>query len=94
MNETSALPPKTKQSKMNSGFNIFDTLKWDVAPNKTMFAYGLLAVWAAAVVFLIIAWVQANKPGITEDQKKYNNFAAVVLLALITCIYLTTALCA
>jgi len=79
---------------MNSGFDVFATLKWDVAPNKTMFAYALLLVWVVAVVFLILGWINANKPGITEDQKKYNNFASVTLLALITCIYLTTAVCA
>jgi len=79
---------------MNSGFDIFKTLQWDVIPGKTMYAYGLLLVWVAAVVFLILAWINANKTGITEDQKKYNNFTAVVLLALIACIYLTTAVCA
>jgi Kef-type K+ transport system membrane component KefB len=77
---------------MNSGFDIFRTLNWDVAPSKTMYAYALLAVWAAAIVFLILAWINANKTGITEDQKKYNNFIAVTLLILILCIYLTTAI--
>lgn len=73
---------------------IFDTLKWDVAPSKTTYAYGLLFVWLAAVVFLVLAWINANKPGITEDQKKYNNFAMVVQLSLIVCIYLATVVCA
>lgn len=77
---------------MNSGFDVFRTLNWDVAPNKTMYAYGLLLVWLAAVIFLILAWINANKTGITEDQKKYNNFASVVLLALVVCIYLTTVI--
>lgn len=77
---------------MNSGFDIFKTLQWDVVPKKTMFAYTLIGVWIAAIVFLIVAWIQANKDTLSEDQKKYNNFTLVVVLALIVCIYLTTAI--
>jgi len=55
---------------MNSGFDVFRVLNWDVMPGKTMYAYGLLLVWVAAVVFLILAWINANKTGITEEQKQ------------------------
>ncbi len=77
---------------MNSGFDIFGTLKWDVAPSKTMFAYGLLFVWIDAIVFIIIAWTKAGKAGNAEEQKNYNNWTMATIAALILCIYLTTAI--
>jgi len=76
------------------GFDIFKTLNWDVTPGKGMYAYGLLLTWLVAVVFLILAWLQANDPVDTEKQKKFNNYSAVVLLSLILCIYLGTVVCA
>lgn len=76
------------------GFDVFNTLGWNVSSDKTNMAYGLLLVWIVAVTFLILAWLQANDPADVEKQKKFNNFTAVVLLSLIACIYLTTAVCA
>jgi uncharacterized membrane protein len=93
MNETLGSSPQTKHpTEMDYGSKIFDMLKWEVAPSKMTFAYGLLFVWIVAVVFLILQWINASKPGITEDQKKYNTFSSITLLALIICIYLTTAI--
>ena len=75
------------------GPKIFKNLNWDVPGTVTSYGYGLLLAWAAAVVFLVFTWINANKTGITEDQKKYNNFASIVQLLILFCIYLAVVVC-
>lgn len=73
------------------GSSLFEMLKWDVAPSKYYMAYAALAVWLLAVVFLILAWINA---GDSTKQKNTNVYLSVVTLGLILGMYFTIAVCA
>jgi uncharacterized membrane protein len=73
------------------GTTVFNTLKWDVAPSKYYMAYAALAVWLLAVVFLILAWINA---GDETKQKNTNVYLSIVALGLILGMYFTIAVCA
>jgi hypothetical protein len=74
------------------GTTLFNYLKWDVAPSKYYMAYAALAVWLLAVVFLILAWIDAsNTPA---KQKNTNIDLSIVALALILGMYFTISVCA
>lgn len=71
-----------------------NSFKIEPSPLKMYPFYAALGVWIAAVVFLILAWTNANSPTNAEKQKQFNNFLAVTVLALIVGMYLTLAVCA
>lgn len=73
------------------GSTLFNYLKWDVAPSKYYMAYAALAVWLLAVVFLILAWINA---GDSTKQKNTNVDLSIVALALILGMYFTISVCA
>lgn len=62
-----------------------------IADRKNVF-YATILVWVAAIIFLILAWIN-NDPMDTEKQKNYNNWQAAAVLGLILGMYLTICLC-